>query len=383
MLKDNRCIRRKLSALARVLAVLLPVICIVLLLTQVAFAKNTYLISDGDYVLIHTTYATDPEEVLDEAGLELGEDDTYTTQNGIGMSEITIQRKQTVDIVYGNETYTVTTYGETVEELLGRLELEIGENSTVSAALTDETYDGMTITVTQSIAARETYTVTVAYETQYCFDASLPSGSQIVLTEGSNGQIQYTDAVQYVNGYEVSRTTVERTVLSEPVDALVAIGAGVELPDYVQYTKLESVDTTEKTDEPEEDTTQMVAESADVCGELVIADDYIITEDGEVLTYTDTMQVVATAYHSSDPGCDNTTSTGTTVRVGVVAVDPTMIPYGTRMFIVTNDGQYIYGIAVAEDCGGSIKGNRIDLYFDSVSECWNFGIREATIYFLG
>lgn len=380
MLKENRCIRRKLIATARILAVLLPVICIVLLLTQVAFAKNTYLINDGDYVVIHTTYATDPEEVLDEAGLELGEDDTYTTQSGIGMSEITIQRKQTVDIIYGTETHRVISYGETVEELLDRLGLEIGSENIVSTALSAETYDGMRIVVTQTLTTDETYTVTVPYETEYCFDASLPSGSQIVLTEGSNGQIQYTDTVQYVNGSEVSRTTVSTTVLSEPVKELIAIGAGVELPDYVQYAKTEPV---EETEEPTEDTTQIVAESEDMGSELVIEDGFIITSGGEVLSYTDTMQVVATAYHSSDPGCDNTTSTGTTVRVGVVAVDPTMIPYGTRMFIVTNDGQYIYGICVAEDCGGSIKGNRIDLYFDSTAECWAFGIREATIYFLG
>ena len=91
---------------------------------------------------------------------------------------------------------------------------------------------------------------------------------------------------------------------------------------------------------------------------------------------------MVTGYHKSNPGCDDWTSTGTWARVGAIAVDPRMIPYGTRMFIVSNDGAYVYGLATAEDCGGSIKGNRVDLYFDSNYECFQFGIRNCTIYIL-
>ena len=60
-----------------------------------------------------------------------------------------------------------------------------------------------------------------------------------------------------------------------------------------------------------------------------------------------------------------------------------IIPYGSRMFIVSNDGVYIYGVAVAEDCGGAIKGDRIDLYLPTYEECVEFGRRTCTIYFLG
>ena len=56
---------------------------------------------------------------------------------------------------------------------------------------------------------------------------------------------------------------------------------------------------------------------------------------------------------------------------------------GTRMFIVSDDGQYIYGIATAEDCGGGVKGNHIDLYFDTTYECFQYGVRTCTVYFLG
>ena len=93
--------------------------------------------------------------------------------------------------------------------------------------------------------------------------------------------------------------------------------------------------------------------------------------------------MTATAYTNTDPGCTIWTAIGTLCRVGAIAVDPTVIPYGTRMYIVSDDGRYIYGIAVAEDCGKSIKGDRIDLYFDTDDECWTFGIRSCTVYFLG
>ena len=52
------------------------------------------------------------------------------------------------------------------------------------------------------------------------------------------------------------------------------------------------------------------------------------------------------------------------------------------MYIVSNDGQYIYGYCVAEDIGGGIKGNKVDLYFDTEAECIQFGIRSCTAYIL-
>ena len=53
------------------------------------------------------------------------------------------------------------------------------------------------------------------------------------------------------------------------------------------------------------------------------------------------------------------------------------------MYVVSNDGQYVYGYCVAEDIGGDIKGNKIDLYFDTYAECWDFGVRMCTVYILG
>ncbi len=382
MLECNRYVRKKLTVFTRVVALLLPIVCVVLLLTQTAFAKNTYLINDGDRVVIHTTYATDPAAVLDEAGLQLGEDDTYTTAEGLGMSEITIQRKQIVSITYSGKTLVVSSYGETVESLLSRMNFHLSTDDAISHSLKAMTFDGMNIVISRTLTAQEVYTVTVPFQTNYCYDASLAEGEQRVLTQGVEGQVQYTASVLYVDGEEVSRTVLSQQVLTQSVDALIAIGSQVEEPEYQEPTKPAPKPTQPAPTTPATKPTT-TPEAPPVTQKPIIGDGTIVTPNGEVLTYTGVMNATATAYNNADPGCTIYTATGTLCRVGAIAVDPKVIPYGTRMYIVSNDGKYIYGIAVAEDCGGSIKGNRIDLYFDTVAECNRFGIRDCTVYFLG
>lgn len=84
-----------------------------------------------------------------------------------------------------------------------------------------------------------------------------------------------------------------------------------------------------------------------------------------------------TAYCSCKKCCgksDGITSTGTKATAGrTIAVDPQNIPYGTKVII--NGNTYI-----AEDCGGAIKGNRIDIYFDTHQEALNFGVQYADVY---
>jgi 3D (Asp-Asp-Asp) domain-containing protein len=85
------------------------------------------------------------------------------------------------------------------------------------------------------------------------------------------------------------------------------------------------------------------------------------------------MRVGATAYYG-----DTITSTGTTPIVGsTIAVDPKVIPYGTRVYIPEFNK-----IFIAEDCGSAIKGNRIDIFMNSYDECIEWGFRNITIYIL-
>ena len=86
--------------------------------------------------------------------------------------------------------------------------------------------------------------------------------------------------------------------------------------------------------------------------------------------------VSATAYSAHDPGNGSRTAMGTPVRHGVIAVDPSVIPLGTRVFIPG------YGEAVAEDVGGAIHGNRIDVAFDTHEEAIFFGWQELEIFIM-
>ena len=89
------------------------------------------------------------------------------------------------------------------------------------------------------------------------------------------------------------------------------------------------------------------------------------------------IQVESTAYSRFDYGCGNYTANGNFLTKGLVAVDPNVIPLGTRLYI---EG---YGYAIADDTGGAIKGNRIDLAFDSHEEAIQYGRKYINIYILG
>lgn len=303
MQESKRSKTNRKTMLPRSIALIVPLVCTLLLLSQTVEAQNTYVITDGTRVLVHTTHATDPEAVLGEAGLELGEDDTYTTQHNQGVSEITVTRAQ-------------------------------------------DRAPEQALPVTQT----QTYTEAIPYSTVYYDDPSLPAGTQKLLTAGSDGQALCTVRVTYEAG-DVSETTLlSRVVRTHPTAQIVARG----------------------TAEAHSDDSALP----------VVRDGLIYTAEGDVLHYTDTVQVRATAYSCEDYTEPGITYTGTEPRVGEIAVDPKVIPLGTRVFVVSNDGQYVYGVATAEDIGGGIKGNRIDLYFDTIAECFQFGDRACTVYIL-
>lgn len=106
----------------------------------------------------------------------------------------------------------------------------------------------------------------------------------------------------------------------------------------------------------------------------------MLDENGVPVNYTKVIKGNASAYAG-----DGRTATGTVPVPGSIAVNPNIIPYGTKMWIVSDDGSYVYGYAVAEDTGGFIHWSNApiaDLFFDSESACYAFGRRNITIYIL-
>ena len=339
----------KTGRILRAAAIGVTLVFLLALLTQTAFAQTTYVITDGSRVLVHTTNATDPRAVLGEAGLRLGAADTYTTQSGDGTAEIQIQRSQVIYIDYYGEPIQTLSNGETVGQLLTRLNLTWEPEDTLSATPDTATFDGMELSIAQVLHQEQTYTAVIHHDTRSCTDESLPAGTEVVRTEGVDGEMLCTARVTYVNGVETERTLLSSVVIRHPVEEIISVGA------------------------------RLVPEDNPLDPMPVITDHTITLPTGEVLTYDKVITSLATAY------CDKgRTATGTQARVGAIAVDPRYIPYGTRMFIMSSDGEYIYGVATAEDCGSleHIVGTRIDLHFDTYAECRQFGARDCLVYFL-
>lgn len=347
----SRVLRRKvfLIRLYIVLLSLILVLALLALISQAALAK-TYVVTDGDRVVTYTTFASEPETVLEQLGLSLNQNDTYTTQAVEGAAAITVCRAQKITVHYHGQTTLVTGFGETAGELLSRLGLDVTGEDVVSHGLEEETYDGMELRVDRPEILRQVYTAAIPHPVSRCSDPTLPAGTEAVLTPGSDGEMRCTAEITYLGGQEANRRVLTETVTRQPVAEIIAVGTG----------------------------------SAPAVSEKpVIADGRITLPTGEVLTYTRKDTVRATAYTHTDRGCDTVTATGTRVHRGTAAVDPRFIPYGTRMFIVSSDGSYVYGIAAAEDCGGDIKGDRMDLYLPTHAQCTAFGRRVCTVYFLG
>lgn len=103
---------------------------------------------------------------------------------------------------------------------------------------------------------------------------------------------------------------------------------------------------------------------------------YLARLAGEPSRYSRSLIMNASAYTAHDPGNGSYTSRGNLLRKGMAAVDPSVIPLGTRLYIKG------YGYAIADDVGGAIKGQRIDLAFDSRRDALNFGVQKVTVYIL-
>lgn len=190
----------------------------------------------------------------------------------------------------------------------------------------------------------------IDYEILYCKDPSLPEGMEEILSPGRKGQQESIGKAVYVNGVPESITVSQTIIQAEPVREIVAVGTGENTEGERQYP--------------------------------LVGENFLYTSAGEVLYYSRVEKFNATAYTSWVGGVTDTTACGTQARVGAVAVDPGVIPYYTKMYIVSEDGVFDYGQSSAEDCGGAIKGKIIDLYFNTLEECYQFGRRDILVYFL-
>ena len=107
----------------------------------------------------------------------------------------------------------------------------------------------------------------------------------------------------------------------------------------------------------------------------VVPQNVVHTNEG-ARQYSSVMVMEATAYLPSDGGGSGITATGIAARHGVIAVDPNVIPLGTRVYIPG------YGVAIAADTGGAIRGNKVDVCVEDYGSAMQFGRRDVEVYIL-
>lgn len=220
--------------------------------------------------------------------------------------------------VGGDGPARVYTHTDTVGDLLAERGVELSDGDSVTPALSTPLRDGLAVSVTVVRETIEFEDTPLAFSTIYRDDPSLLEGVYRLVQEGQDGFVRREYSVVFENGEELSWELLSETVVA-PTDRIVAQGTAV------------------------------VAAAVATPAPAPVA-----AAEGESQCVR-SLSVWATWYTAASAGGSGTTATGTTVRKGTVAVDPRVIPLGTRMYIPG------YGYGVAEDTGGAISGRIIDL----------------------
>ncbi len=216
------------------------------------------------------------------------------------------------------KTKKYKTLCRTVGDALKDCGVKVGSADIVTPGLDTEIGDDLEVVIQRVTTSQETLEEEVNFNTIEKDDSSMNQGESKVKTEGVKGIDKVTYEITYIDGVESGRKEISRETVTAAVDKVILNG-----------TK--------------------------------------ITFNGK--SYS--RKLVVKAYSYTGGG---RTAMGTKARVGEIAVDPSVIPLGSRVYI---EG---VGARIAEDTGGNINGNTIDIYMNSESACRKWGVRTVTIY---
>lgn len=309
--------------------------------TLTAATLRDFTVLDGEKVLKFKTGKNTVGEAIAEANLNLSEYDIVNVPLETPVdqaSPVMIKRAEDVFVKDGaKEIYSVKTAYENAKDILKQHNIFVDENDIV-------VFTEKRLTITRVEFKTETVSNEIPFETIYEDDSSLYIGETKTAVEGVNGleNIVYRDL--YHNGEFVERNIASQEVVVEPVNKVVKKG-----------TKQRPI--------PAPRNTSVTPPTS----------------------YVNMITCRATAYDGSYETLGKTnprTALGRVPTVGTVAVDPRVIPLGTKLYITSSDGSYVYGYGFAGDTGGAIKGNRVDLFMGSRAEALSFGSRSVNVYIL-
>lgn len=302
-------------------------------------AKDVVILVDNEAPVELRTRVATVADVLEEAGIALSADDAVRPGLESPLeptNEIVIQRAISVRITADGDTHTLRTTAKTVAEALASVGVEVGDNDRVSPGIHARLEPDLGITVVRVVEEWLTESDPLPFSTVHWAAPHLPQGETSVVREGRTGRLERSIRVVYEDGVEVGREVVSETIAEEPVNRIIE-GGTREAMQVVQ------------------------------------------TSSGP-LEYTEVRRMEATGYEASPISTgewsDGYTFVGLRARRGIIAVDPTVIPLGTRLYVPG------YGEGIAADIGGAIKGNIIDLFFETYEEAIQWGRQQVDVYIL-
>lgn len=303
--------------------------------------RNTIeVVVDGQKVEI-TTLSKNLNTVLENNGITVAQEDKISVGLDSKVNDgdiIYINKAVDVEVVVDGKNLSVSSAEKTVKDMLEAENIKINQEDKVTPSIDENLQAGMTVEVTRVKKELVNEVQPIAFETETRNNSELKQGSEEVVQAGSNGEKTITTEVVYENGKEVNRKVVKEVVSKNPISKIIDIG-----------------------------TLAVVRPSRG--------------SNGQDFAYSSVISCTSTAYTSDRGDSGTITATGTTVRrnpdgYSTVAVDPRVIPLGTKLYI---EG---YGLAIAEDTGGAIKGNKVDVYVNSYDEAINWGRRQVNVYIL-
>ncbi|MBU5313195.1 G5 domain-containing protein [Tissierella carlieri] len=307
--------------------------------------NNITLQLENEVIEIASTART-LEELLEKESIPFNKDayinmdlDTELKDN----MNIIIKNPKSYTISFAGGEYEVKSFYRTVSEVLDEQGIVLGDKDFTSPKLDATVSDGGNIELFKVEEVVETVEDIIPFNKMVNKNNKMDIGTSKVVQNGKDGLKKSHFKKEFINGKLHSIELVKEEIVTEPISEVVEKG-----------TK-----------------------------------DLIVTSRGNT-SYRKAITMTATAYDASfestgkNPGDKyyGLTALGTKARPGVVAVDPRVIPLGTKLYVQSLDGSKDYGFAIAEDTGGAIKGNKIDLFFETSSEVNRFGRRKVKVYVL-
>lgn len=300
---------------------------VVFLGSQAWSQKSVVLAVDGQEIPLRTSART-VGGALAAGKVVLLDKDEVTPSADAALEDgmlVTVQRAVDVSIVVDGRQIAARTRGKTVREVLGESGIVPNPEDEVLPGLESPVAPQMEIRVARVRTETLIDEVSVDYKVKKQYTTKLPQGSTRVAQEGRAGTERRTWQIAYRDGREVNRRLAAREVVAAPVDKVIMVGSGM-----------------------------------------------VVSRGGENIRYSKAIDMLASAYSHTG----SNTASGVYPHYGAVAVDPSVIPMGTKLYV---EG---YGYATALDRGSAIRGNRIDLFFETQKEAMRWGLKRVKVYIL-